>query len=296
MRRWTVLFAAFVAVAILATGCGSASKTPAPTTSAVAANSDDTAFAALIPAKVKATGKLQIGINVLPLAPDEFGDGNGGVVGFDVDLMDAVAHVLGLTTQYTQSQVDLIIPAVAAGTFDIGASSLIDTKAREKLVDFTSYFSAGTSWAAAAGKPVDPNNACGLRVALQTGTTEDLEDVPAKSRVCTVAGKPAIIKVPFDNQNDAANAVMTGRADAMSADSPVTAYAVKQSGGKLIGSGATYNVAPYGWAVAKGSTLAQALQMALQTLIKNGLYLQILQKWGLQAGAITAPLINSATI
>ncbi len=253
-------------------------------------------LAALIPAKIRTAGKLNIGINVLPFAPDEFIDGNGHVVGFDVDLMDAVAHVLGLNTQYTQSVVTNIVPAVGAGTYDVGASSLTVTAAAEKLADFTSYLNAGTSWAAAAGKPVDPNNACGLRISVQNGTTQALQDVPAKSTACTLAKKPAIIAVPFDNQDDATNAVLVGRADAMAADSVVTAYAIKQSGGKLIATGQTYNIATYGWAVAKGSTLSQALQKALQSLISNGLYLQILQKWGLDAGAITAPQINGATV
>ncbi len=102
-------------------------------------------------------------------------------------------------------------------------SSFTDNKEREKTVDFVDYFSAGIQWASPAGKTVDPDNACGLKVAVQTTTTEDTDDVPAKSKACTAAGKTAINKLKFDSQDDATNAVVLGQADACRADSPITA-------------------------------------------------------------------------
>ncbi len=132
-------------------------------------------------------------------------------------------------------------------------------------------------------------------MSVQTTTTEDTDDIPAKSKACTDAGKKAINKLQFDSQDDATNAVVLGKADAMSADSPVTAYAIKQSGGKLQAAGTTFDSAPYGWPVAKGSTLAQALQKAVQSLIDDGTYLQICTKWGVQDGAIKTSMINGAT-
>ena len=81
----------------------------------------------------------------------------------------------------------------------------------------------------------------------------------------------------------------------MSADSPVTAYAIKQSGGKLQQAGDIAEAAPYGWPIAKGSTLVQAMQKALQSLMDNGTYDQICKKWGVQSGAIDNPTINGAT-
>jgi hypothetical protein len=60
----------------------------------------------------------------------------------------------------------------------------------------------------------------------------------------------------------------------MAADPVITAYAIKQSGGKLIATGQTDNIATFGWAVAKGSTLWQARQNALQSLVSNSLYLE----------------------
>ncbi len=102
-------------------------------------------------------------------------------------------------------------------------SSFTDTKEREQTVDFVTYFSAGILWAQRPGTPVDPNNACGKKVAVQATTTEETDELPAKSKACTDAGKPAIEIIKFDGQDAATNAVVLGQADAMSADSPVTA-------------------------------------------------------------------------
>ena len=249
-------------------------------------------LSALVPAKIKSAGKLVVGVNV-PYTPNEYKQ-NGKIVGFDVDLLDATAKVLGLTTEYREADFTKIVPAVEAGTYDIGMSSFTDNKEREKTVDFVDYFSAGIQWAAASGKTVDPTNACGLKVSVQSGTTESDDELPAKSKACTSAGKKAITIVKYENQDDATNALTLGKVDALSADSPVTLYAIKQSGGKLVKAGVVMEAAPYGWPIAKGSQLVQAMQKALQSLIDGGVYDQICQKWGLQDGEIKTASVNGA--
>ncbi|HEX3335282.1 MAG TPA: ABC transporter substrate-binding protein [Jatrophihabitans sp.] len=249
-------------------------------------------LASLVPANIKSTGKLIVGVNV-PYSPNEYIQ-NGKVVGFDVDLMDATAKVLGLTTEYRQAAFEKIVPSVKAGTFDIGMSSFTDTLEREKTDDFVDYFNAGILWAAPKGKTVDPTNACGLTVSVQSTTTEQLEELPALSKACTKAGKKAIKILAYTSQDDATNAVILGKSDAMSADSPVTAYAIKQSGGKLVQAGAIREAAPYGWPVKKGSSLAEAMQKALQSLIDDGTYDQICTKWGVQSGEIKTATMNGA--
>jgi ABC-type amino acid transport substrate-binding protein len=66
-----------------------------------------------------------------------------------------------------------------------------------------------------------------------TGGTQEIDELPAKSKKCVDAGKPEIQIIKFDGQDAVTNAVVLGLADAMSADSPVTAWAIKQSDGKL---------------------------------------------------------------
>jgi polar amino acid transport system substrate-binding protein len=279
--------------AIVVSGCASNKENSGPTGTVKNSVSQDTSLASLVPAKIKSAGKLVVGVNV-PYSPNEYLQG-GKIVGFDVDLMDATAKVLGLKTQYRQADFSKIVPAISTGTYDIGMSSFTDNKEREKTVDFVTYFSAGILWASKAGKTVDPMNACGLTVAVQSTTTEQTDELPAKNKACRSAGKKPIKVLSYENQDDATNAVIVGKAAAVSADSPVTAYAIKQSAGKLQQAGDIMEAAPYGWPVAKGSTLAKAMQKALQSLMDNATYDQICKKWGVQAGEIKTAQINGAT-
>ncbi|MEU7633331.1 ABC transporter substrate-binding protein [Nocardia sp. NPDC049220] len=278
--------------ALVLTGCTTNSEESGPAVPKVQV--DKVAeIAAQLPDKIKQSGKLVVGVN-LPYQPNEYKDAGGRIVGFDVDVMDAVAAVLGVKAEYVESAFEKIIPAIQAGTYDVGMSSITDSKEREQQVDFTTYFNAGVQWAQQKGKPVDPDNACGKTVAVQATTVEHTDEVPAKSAKCVADGKPAIDIKPFDEQSAATNALVLGQVDAMSADSPVTAYAIKQSEGKIEDAGPVFDSAPYGWAVAKSAPLAPVLQKAVQHLMDNGRYLEITKNWGVQEGAITRSVVNGA--
>lgn len=297
--RRSGLFRAATAVAasavLVVSGCAknTDNASPAPNTPTAQATKVDS-IANTVPEGIKSTGKLIVGVN-LPYAPNEYKDANGKIVGFDVDLMNAIAGTLGLTTEYREeTDFSKIIPAIQGGTYNVGMSSFTDTKEREQQIDFVTYFSAGSLWAERAGDQIDPNNACGKKIVVESTTVQDTDELPAKNKACTDAGKPPINVLKFDNQDQAASAVAIGQADAMSADSPVTLWAIKQSAGKLIQDGGVFNSAPYGWPVKKGSALAQSLLQALQHLIDNGTYKQVATAWGVQAGMIDKPVIDGA--
>jgi ABC-type amino acid transport substrate-binding protein/predicted Ser/Thr protein kinase len=252
------------------------------------------AIAASVPAEVRADGKLVIGVNV-PYAPNEFTNSEGEIVGFDVDLMDAVARTMGLTTEYRESEFDAIIPAVQDGTLDVGMSSFTDTLDRQKLVDFVTYFEAGTLWAQQRGSAIDPSAACGLRVGVAHSVIQETVEIPAKSDACVAAGLAPIEKVVFSQQDNVTAALIAGEIDAMSADSPVTGFAIKLSGGALVPAGQVFDSAPYGWPVAKGSKLSGPLLRALEHLIETGEYKTIATMWGVERGMITTPKLNGAS-
>ena len=260
------------------------------TSGAIAVTS--TAGASQLPASVKKNGYITVGVDAT-YRPNEFKNAKGNPIGWEVELVNAVAADLGIKVRYVVSIFDSILPAVKGGKYDAGISSFTDTKEREVQVDFANYFTAGTQWATQKGKTVDPMNACGLTVAAQTGATQ-VDDLKKKSTDCVKAGKKAITLLSYDTQEAATAAVALGRAKAFAADSPVTADAVTQSKGKLALSGAIYGAAPYGMPTAKGSTLVKALSIAFNDLYKNGTYKTILKKWGVQAGAVSTFGVNGA--
>ena len=100
--------------------------------------------------------------------------------------------------------------------------------------------------------------------------------------------------VKFENQDATVNALLLGQVDAISADSPVTAYAIKKTDGQLEAVGRVYDAAPYGIPVAGQSNLAPAVQAAVQYLIDHGYYGTIAHHWGVGAGMIRTSVINGA--
>ena len=251
-------------------------------------------IAATVPADVRATGRLVVGVNV-PYAPNEFKNSEGQIVGFDVDLFNAVAKTLGLVTDYREAKFDDIIPSVQKGNVNVGMSSFTDTLQRQSMVDFVTYFQAGTLWAQRPGAPIDPGAACGLRVGVVAGSIQESKEIPAKSDACTAAGVSPIDKIVYPGQDEVTAALIAGKVDAMSADSPVTGFAIKLSNGALVPAGDVFGSAPYGWPVAKGSGLAESLRQALEHVMQTGEYRTIATAWGVDKGMIDKPAINGAT-
>ncbi|HLT68085.1 MAG TPA: ABC transporter substrate-binding protein [Microbacterium sp.] len=294
MRTTYALPALVAAAALLLVGCVDNSTGEPGGGGGSPAVGVDEAAVALLPDDIKESGKLVIGIDAT-YPPNEYKNDAGEPIGWSVDLGNAMAAKLGLEPEYQISSFDKILPSITGGSYDIGLSSFTDNEEREKVVDFVNYYEAGIQWAQAIGGDVDPANACGLTVAVQATTYEETDELPAKSQECVDAGKEPITILKYEKQDEASNALALGQADAMSADSPITQYAVSKLADKIELAGEAFDVAPYGIAVDKGSPLAQAIQAALQSLIDDGTYLDILSEWGVDAGAVDAITINAAT-
>ena len=294
-RRRAVLGLAGTAVLVMGmAACGSSKSSD--TGGATPSTSVDKALADKVPAAIKSDGSIKVGTDST-YAPSEFLDTDGKtVIGFDVDLFNAVAAKLGLKASWESAKFGDIIPGVSSGKYEIGVSSFTINKEREQQALMVSYFSAGTQWATQAGNPnkVNPDDMCGKAVAVQKDTVQETDDLPVRQKKCTSAGKPAIKVDAYPAQDAATNAVISGKDLAMLADSPVIAYAVKKSNGKLEALGDIYDAAPYGVVIKKDQQqFAQAVRDAFAALIADGSYTKILEKWGVQSGALkTAPAIN----
>ncbi|TQM64776.1 ABC transporter substrate-binding protein [Humibacillus xanthopallidus] len=301
MRRMSLIaLTGVVAVGLTLSACGSdsmstnpgAGSTPAGT-SAAAGGGVDQALAAKVPAKLKSAGKIVVGTDPT-YAPNEFLDADGKtVIGFDVDVFNAVAAKLGLKTEYVPAGFDTIILGVTGGKYDIGVSSFTINPERKKQVNMVSYYSAGTQWVVAKGNPekVNIDDACGKAVGVQKGTVQ-VDDLAARSKKCTDAGKPAINPIVQQGQNQVTADLVSGKTVAMLADSPVGLYAVKQTG-QLEALGSIYDSAPYGYVVPKDQMdFANLLVEALNAAKADGSYMAALQKYAVEAGAIDNFAVN----
>lgn len=306
-RNWLASAIAVLGLATIA-GCGSSSSSSTSGGSSTGGSSSsaqapatkaDPAVAKLVPAKIKSKGKLVVASDA-SYAPNEFiGPDGHTVVGMDADLVKAIAGVMGLKANVVNQTFDSIIPGLKAGKYDLGASSFTDTKAREKIVDFVDYFTAGESFytkASGGATIASIADLCGKTVAVEKGTTEQA-DAASQGAKCKKAGKGGVTVLAFPDQNGANLAVSSGHAQLGFSDTPVAAYQVKKTGGQFKLVGATFASAPYGLAIPKNSGLAPAVEAALKSLIKDGTYTKILTTWGVQGGAITASKVktNGAT-
>ncbi|HVB50559.1 MAG TPA: ABC transporter substrate-binding protein [Acidimicrobiales bacterium] len=248
------------------------------------------ADAKLVPTSYK-TGTLQVATDAT-YAPDESMNGTT-MVGFDIDLINAIAKTLGITVKENNVVFGTILAGIKGGRYAIGNSSFTDEKSRERTVNFVDYFKAGEGVYAKANSKVifkGFKSFCGLTVAVETGTSEQ-KDAKAAAKKCSTSKKLNLIAFP--TQTEANLAVSSGQADVGFVDSQVAGHIVATvKGFKLVGS--AVNVAPYGIATPKTTAsegLAVAIQAAIKTLIANGTYHAILAHYGVTSGALPSSKI-----
>jgi polar amino acid transport system substrate-binding protein len=280
--------------AVLA-GCGGGGKKTASTPGGPGVKKD-AKVAAEVPAAVRKKGTIVVAADA-SYPPNEFIAPDGHtIMGMDVDLANALGAVMGLKVDVKNATFDSIIPGLAAKKYDVGMSSFTDTKEREKVVDFVTYYTVFTGFfeRSSGGPKVNGlADLCGLTVAVEKGTTQ-ADDTTAQSKKCKAAGKKGVTVLVFPDQNGANLALSSGRAQVGMADFPVVAYEVKNTHGQFKEAGKPYGPFPYGIAVPKGTGMTRPLLSALQVLINDGKYKAILTKWAIEVGAITNPKVNGA--
>jgi polar amino acid transport system substrate-binding protein len=296
VRRYAALGLVLVAAAsIFAVGCGdddddgeeNGGPTSAATTAGTPAGDETPAGAATIDVSGVAElsdGTWTIGSDIA-YAPIEFLDENDEPVGLDIDLANAMAEVMGVEAQFENAAFDGLIPALLSERYDTLMSSMSVNPERDEQVDFIPYFNAGSGIIVPAGNPQNIESAddlCGKRVAVQEGTIQ-VEFLEQQSATCS---EPIDIR-RFPTDPEAVQALISEQADAEIADFPVAAYSATQSNGALEVIPNQIDPGPYGIAIRPDSDdLEEALQAALDEIIENGTYDEILEKWNLSAGAL----------
>jgi polar amino acid transport system substrate-binding protein len=285
---------------LLVAGCASTTPTASPSASATASIAVDAKAAALLPEVYKTKG-LNAGSEI-PYAPMEFYDDNNQAVGFEVDLLNAVAAKLGTTVKFEKQAFDTLIASLQAGNHDLAVSSMSDTVDRQKALDFVDYFQGGASLIVAKG---NPNKVTGLDgLCGQTVTTEsaswEVDILAASNKACLAAGKKELKTLALPSDVEAQNAVRAGNAVAYLSDSQAAAYTAK-----VAGSGKYFELIvdpkfPNGYEsgligvgiLKANSGLTAAVKAALESLFADGSYTALLNKWNLASFAVPAITLN----
>ena len=267
-REFLAAFGTVAAGAVLA-GCGNSNATS--TDSSSDAKSDEKKGMTLIE-----DGKLTV-VAELGFAPFEYMDEKTGEpVGFDVDVINAVAEKMGLTASYLPNQkFDTLVPIIKqGGKADVSIAAITITDERLESVDFSEpYLDSNQAIVVAKGssETEETLNDASNQVVCQGGTTGD---------EWIGENLPDAVRVPVDDVTAALTGVQTGLYPAMVVDLPVASYMLAQSFSDLEIVKEIPTGEQYGIAVSKDNPeLTQAVNKALEDMKSDGTMKEIETKW-----------------
>lgn len=299
-NRLITPFALITAATLLVSACGSgtddavnaaAESDRIPTTDVVSAVRKDPAAAKLLPSGTSAL-TLAVSVSGQPPGTSILDDGKT-LAGQDVDFANAVAKVLGVRLKTQQASFEAILPALDSGKYDLGVGNFGVTDERRRTIDFVTYINDGQGFAtredSELGKVTDLKQLCGLNVATGAGTTFEAT-LEENKHVCTDAGEKAYQVQTYSEQGAIWSSLQQGRSDVVMSTINGLRYAVAhQKGVKFLNE---FHRLDVGFAFKKGTKLAPAFQAAVNKLIADGTYAEILKKWGTTGSAITRSEIS----
>lgn len=237
-----------------------------------------------LPAIEEPLQAIVVGVNA-EFDPFEYRDEAGQLVGFDIDLINALAQVTSIEVSFVDMDFNELIPAVVNGEIDGAISAITRTDERAELVAFTdpyfttdqspvSFFSGGQGLAVRTDT-TNIQSAADLtetiKVGVKSGTTGDF---------FVVENSTAQI-VRFDESPEALTALANGDVDAVVTDIAVIAEFVTdhpELNVQLMGQPLT--VEAYAIVVNKERPdLLQILNAGLTRIREDGTYDQIFEKW-----------------
>lgn len=207
-------------------------------------------------------------------APFEMVDeGSQELIGFDVELMRAIARSQGRSVRFVPMSFDGLIPALQARRVDMAISAMTITAKRAETVRFSRpYFAAGLGVVVGRDAPPITSLAAlaGRRVAVQIGSTGALAVAQVKgARVST-----------FDSAPLALQELINGNVDAYVNDLPATLYAIRQNNLNSVRiSSQPLTRDFYGIALPQGSPLVPEVNRGLNAVLNDGQYAALHQRW-----------------
>jgi polar amino acid transport system substrate-binding protein len=299
ITRPAAWLAAAAATCSLVTACGGSAETDAKPQSSIAAQEKDAKLHAALPADIRDAGVVKIGTEALYPPFESLADDNKTIVGLDPDLAKALGEVLGVKVDFTNTAFDGLLTALDGGRFDLVVAAVTDTKEREAEYDFVDYFMTGQSIVVKKGNPekiTGVEDLCGRPVAVLRASTQEKLLEGFNDAECK--GDPIDVTA-LQSDKDALVQVQSGRADASFTQDAVGVY-----NSQTIGGGNQFEIAnseallptPVGIVFTKEDTeLRDAFKAALEKLIADGTYDEILANYELESGAVDSVTINGAT-
>lgn len=222
--------------------------------------------------KVKAEKKIKIGLeDTYP--PMEFRDEANKLVGFDIDLADAIGKKLGVQTEYVITEFGGLTMALNAGKFDMSLSAISVNEERAKQVDFSeAYVKGGQAIVVKRdnGSITKVEDLTGKTIGAQLGTTG--EEAAKK-----IAGVKEV--KTYDKATQPFHDLEIGRIDAVVVDEFVGRYYLAKQEGKFKVA-VTLDEEPIAIAFKKGDKeIQEAVKKAIEELKNDGTMSELSIKW-----------------
>jgi polar amino acid transport system substrate-binding protein len=221
-----------------------------------------------------AQGPLKTGVDGT-FAPHAFPDMQGGVQGFNIDLAHAIGRVLKRAVTIDATQFSGLLPELAAGSYDFIIAPVTATKERAENMLFTEgYINTDYQFVIKRGAPeiTDMAQLKDKTISVNRGTVYDNWARGLQEKIGWKIES-------FGTSADAAQAVLTGRADAQINGDTSAAWSAKQNpqlkASYLYSTGLVYSVA-----IRKDNTAMRAqLENAIECLKQDGTIAKIHEKW-----------------
>lgn len=259
----------------------------------------DASLTKLLPADIVEKGRIDIAVDI-PFPPMAMYDDANRAIGFDPELGRLLGQKLGIDVSLNKQAFDSVIPSLQAGKNDIIMSGMNDTPERQETVSFIDYTHGGFAILVPAGNPdgiMTQTDLCGMTVSVQKATVQgDL------LRAMDCGSEPVVVtELPSDL--DAQTALRAGKSDAYVADAVVAEYvAATTDDGEAFDvvrdpeNPAGFNPVYSGIGVLKADTgLIDAIQQALQALIDEGTYQEVLERNNIAAYAVESAEVNQGS-
>ncbi|WP_433528212.1 ABC transporter substrate-binding protein [Micromonospora sp. CA-263727] len=256
-------------------------------------------IAAKVPEAIRADGKLTVGVSGEGYPPLAFrADDDRTLIGVEPDIAQLVADVLGLELELQPTSWENLFLVIRSGQNEVGFSNITVTEERKDIYDFASYRVDSLGWEVKKDGKIEkiekPADIAGLTVSVGSGTNQE-QVLLRWNEQNKAAGLAEAKIVYYQRPTEYQLALRSGRIDAYFGPNPALVYHAAVSGEtKIVG------VVPGGGEVPaqiaamtkKDNNLVPALSEALNVVIRNGRYQEVLARWGLSDEAIPASEVN----